>query len=84
MKTVISALNAANAGRYNDLRIKYPGFMLEPPVVDINKLVTVIQSIYPVQVLQYSLGATKKEESAASNYSNCSKQGYQQCRFVPT
>ena len=67
LKTVISALNAANAGCYNDLRIKYPGFMLEPPVVDINKLVTVIQSIYPVQVLQYSLGATKKEGSATSN-----------------
>ena len=67
MKTVISALNAANVGRYSDLRIKYPGFMLEPPVVDINKLVLVIQSVYPAQVLQYSLGATKKDESAASN-----------------
>ena len=41
--------------------------MLEPPLVDINKLVSVIQSVYPVQVLQYSLGATKKDESAASN-----------------
>ena len=36
LKTVISALNAINAGCYNDLRIKYPGFMLEPPVVDIS------------------------------------------------
>ena len=34
---VISALNATNIGRYNDLRIKYPGFILEPPVIDINK-----------------------------------------------
>ena len=41
--------------------------MLEPLLVDINKLVSVIQSVYPVQVLQYSLGATKKDESAASN-----------------
>ena len=41
--------------------------MLEPPVVDINKLVAVIQSVYPMQVLQYSLGGTKKEEPAASN-----------------
>ena len=67
LKAVISALNATNEGCHNDLRIKYPGFMLEPPVVDINKLVMVIQSVYPMQVLQYSLGATKKEESAASN-----------------
>ena len=67
LKTVISALNAANVGHYNDQKIKYPGLMLEAPVVDINKLVTVIQSIYPMQVLQYSLGATKKEGSAASN-----------------
>ena len=28
---VISALNAADVGCYNDLRIKYPGFILEPP-----------------------------------------------------
>ena len=41
--------------------------MLEPPVVDINKLVVVIQGVYPTQVLQYSLGGTKKEEPAASN-----------------
>ena len=41
--------------------------MLEPPVVDITKLVSVIQSVCPVQVLQYSLGGTKKEEPAASN-----------------
>ena len=27
---IISALNAANVGHYNDLRIKYPGFLLEP------------------------------------------------------
>ena len=67
LKPVISALNATNVGCYNDLRIKYPCFMLEPPVVDINKLVAVIQSVHPAQVLQYSLGGTKKEEPAASN-----------------
>ena len=49
---VISALNATNIGHYNDLRIKYPGFILEPPVVDINKLASVIQSVYPAKVLQ--------------------------------
>ena len=66
LKTVISALNATNVGHYNDLRIKYSGFMLEPPVIDVNKLVVVIQSVYPMQVLQYSLGGTKQEEPAAS------------------
>ena len=35
---VISALNAMNIGCYNELRIKYPGFLLEPPVIEINKL----------------------------------------------
>ena len=34
---VLSALNATNTGCYNDLRIRYPGFLLEPPVIDINK-----------------------------------------------
>ena len=51
LKVIISASNVANVGRYNDLRIKYPGFMLEPLPVDINKLVQVIQSIYPAQVV---------------------------------
>ena len=63
---VISALNAANIGHYNDLRIKYPGFILEPPVVDINKLTSVIQSVYPAQVLQYLLGDRIKENQTTS------------------
>ena len=63
---VISALNATNIGHYNDLRIKYPGFILEPPVVDINKLASVIQSVYPAQVLQYSLGDRIKENPTTS------------------
>ena len=45
----------------------YPGFMLEPPPVDINKLVQVIQTAYPAQVVQYSLGASKKDETKASD-----------------
>ena len=67
LTAVISTLNTANVGCYNDLRIKYPGFILEPPVVDINKLVSVIQSVYPVQVLQYSLGDKTKEKPTTSN-----------------
>ena len=60
---VISTLNATNVGHYNDLRIRYPGFMLEPPVVNISKLASVIQSVYPVQVLQYSLGDKIKKKN---------------------
>ena len=63
---VISALNAANIGHYNDFRLKYPGFILEPPVIDINKLASVIQNVYRTQVLQYSLGDMVKEKPAMS------------------
>ena len=41
--------------------------MLEPLPVDINKLVQVIQSVYPAEVVQYSLGASKKDEGKASD-----------------
>ena len=59
-------MNATNIGPYNDLRIKYPGFILEPPVIDINKLASVIQNVYPTQVLQYSLADMVKEKPAMS------------------
>ena len=59
--TVISALNAVNVGHYNDFKLKYPGFILEPLVIDINRSTSVIHSVYPVQVLQYSLGDSMKE-----------------------
>ena len=59
-------MNAVNIGHYNDLRIKYPGFLLEPLVIDINKLTSVIQNVYPAQVLQYSLGDMVKEKPAMS------------------
>ena len=51
---------------YNDLRIKYPGFLLEPLVININKLTSVIQNVYPAQVLQHSLGDMVKEKPATS------------------
>ena len=41
--------------------------MLELPPVDINKLVLVIQTAYPAQGVQYSLGASKKDETKASD-----------------
>ena len=46
LKVILSALNSAHEGHYNDLRIKYTGFIFEPPLIDINKLVQVIQCIY--------------------------------------
>ena len=53
-------------GRYNDLRIRYPGFLLEPPVIDINKLASVIQSIFPTQALKYTLGDRIKDPVPSS------------------
>ena len=53
-------------GCYNDLRIKYPGFLLEPPVVDINKLTSVVQGIFPTQVLKFTLGDTIKNHASSS------------------
>ena len=60
LQSVIHALNAANVERYNEVRIQYPGFIWDPPLIDINKLVMLVQSIYPAQVVEYSLGRGKK------------------------
>ena len=75
MKVIISTLNVANVGCYNHLRIEYPGFMLEPASVDINKLGQVIQNVYPTQVVQYSLSASKKDEASASDAATSNKDG---------
>ena len=45
LQSIIHALNAANVERYNEVRIQYPGFIWDPPLIDINK---------------YSLGCRKK------------------------
>ena len=63
---VLSTLNATNMGRYNDLRIRYPGSLIEPPVIDINKLTSVVQSIFPAQVLKYTIGDKIKNPAPAS------------------
>ena len=63
LQSVIHALNAANVERYNEVRIQYPGFIWDPPLIDINKLVMLVQSIYPAQVVEYSLGHGKKSNS---------------------
>ena len=41
--------------------------MLVQLPVDNNKLVQVTQSVYPAQVVHYSLGASKKDETKASD-----------------
>ena len=41
--------------------------MLEPLPVDINKLVQVIQSVYPADVVQYSLSEARKDEAKTSD-----------------
>ena len=60
LKSVTHALNAANVERYNKVRIQYAGFIWDPPLIDINKLVKLVQSIYAVQVVEYSLRRGKK------------------------
>ena len=60
LQSVIHALNATNVERYNEVRIQYPGFMWDPPLIDINKLVMLVQSVYPAQVVEYSLRCGKK------------------------
>ena len=79
--TVISALNAVNIGHYNDFKLKYLGFILELPVIDINRLTSVIQSVYPMQVLQYSLGDSMKERPPMSKTMTSENKG--KCRFIP-
>ena len=81
LQSVIHALNAANVERYNDIKIQYPGFVRDPPLIDINKLVTLVQSVYPAQVVEYALGHGKK---SGSETEDTDTQGRRNCRFVPT
>ena len=60
LQSVIHALNAANVERYNKVRIQYPGFIWDPPLIDINKLVMLVQKVYPAQAVEYSPGHGKK------------------------
>ena len=59
LQSVIHALNPANVERYNKVRIQYPGFKWDPPLIDINKLVMLVKKVYPAQVA-YSLERRKK------------------------
>ena len=60
LQSVIHALNAANVERYHKVRLQYSGFIWDPPLTDINKLVMLVQKVYPAQVVEYSLGHGKK------------------------
>ena len=59
LQSVISTLNAANLERYNEVKIQYPDFTWQPPLIKISMLVTLIQRAYPVQVVEYTLGRKK-------------------------
>ena len=63
LQSVIHALNAANVERYNKVKVQHPGFIWDPPLIDINKLVTLVQRVYPAQVVEYALGHGKKSSS---------------------
>ena len=60
LQSVIHTLNAANTERYNKVKIQYPGFTWDPPLIDISTLVTLVQRAYPAQVVEYTLGHGKK------------------------
>ena len=48
------------------MRIRYPGFLLKPPVIDINKLTSVVQGNFPAQVIKYTLGDMIKNRASSS------------------
>ena len=67
LQSVIHALNAANVERYNEVRIQYPGFIWDPPLIDINKLVMLVQSIYTAQVVEYSHGKKSNSDTEGND-----------------
>ena len=67
LQSVIHALNTANAERYNEVKVQYPGFIWDPPLIDINKLVMLVQRVYPAQVVEYALGRGKKSSPETEN-----------------
>ena len=40
---MIDVLNAANIEMYNEVKIQYPGFTWDPPLIDIGTLVILVQ-----------------------------------------
>ena len=70
LQSVIYALNAANVDRYNEVKIQYPGFTWDPPLIDISKLVTLVQRVYPAQVVEYTLGHGTKSMTMIEDHTN--------------
>ena len=58
---MIHTINAANMERYNKVKIQYPGFTWDPPLIDIGTLA------YPAQVVEYTLGRGKKSSLDLEN-----------------
>ena len=46
LQCVIDVLNAANTERYNEVKIQYPCFTWDPPLIDIGTLVTLVQRVH--------------------------------------
>ena len=67
LQFVIHVLNAANTERYNEVKIQYPGFTWDPPLIDIGTLVTLVQRAYPAQVVEYTLGHGRKSNVDIEN-----------------
>ena len=67
LQSMIHTLNAANTERYNKIKIQYPGFTWDPPLIDIGTLVTLVQRVYPAQVVDYTLGHGKKSSLDTEN-----------------
>ena len=71
LQCMIDMLNAANTERYNEVKIQYPGFTWDPPLIDIGTLVTLVQRAYPAQVVKYTLGRGKKSDLDRENVIKC-------------
>ena len=67
LQCVIDTLNAVNTERYNEVKIQYPGFTWDPPLIDIGTLVTLVQRAYPAQVVEYTLGRGRKSDLDREN-----------------
>ena len=64
LQCVIDALNAANTERYNEVKIQYPGFTWDPPLIDIG---TLVQRAYPAEVVEYTPERGKKLDLDSEN-----------------
>ena len=67
LQSVIHTLNAENMERYNKVKIQYPGFTWDPQLIDIGTLVTLVQRVYPAQVVEHTLGRGKKSSLDTKN-----------------